>query len=74
MNKETIQSGIYGLTIGDALGVPVEFKTRQELRKNPVTTMIGYGTYLSNCGKRLIVEKLLPNKIRGWVFQKFARE
>ena len=45
MNKETIQSGIYGLTIGDALGVPVEFKTRQELRKNPVTTMIGYGTW-----------------------------
>lgn len=36
--------------------------------------MIGYGTYLSNCGKRLIVEKLMPNKIRGWVFQKFARE
>ena len=36
--------------------------------------MIGYGTYIMNCGKRLIVEKLMPNKIRGWVFQKFARE
>lgn len=35
--------------------------------------MIDYGTYVMNCGKRLIVEKLLPNRIRGWVFQKFAR-
>lgn len=35
--------------------------------------MIGRGTYIMNCGKRLIVEKLMPNKIRGWVFQKFAR-
>ena len=36
--------------------------------------IIGLGTYITNCGKRLIVEKLLPNKIRGWAFQKFARE
>lgn len=36
--------------------------------------MIGIPTYVINCGKRLIVEKLMPNKIRGWVFQKFARE
>ena len=40
------------------------------LKKN----MIGYGTYLTNCGKRLIVEKLMPNKLRGWIFQKFARK
>lgn len=36
--------------------------------------MIGRGTYIMNCGKRLIVEKILPNRIRGWVFQRFARE
>lgn len=36
--------------------------------------LIGYGTYFSNCTKRLIVEKLMPNKVRGWVFQRFARE
>ena len=40
------------------------------LRKN----LIGYGTFLMNCGKRLVVEKLMPNRVRGWVFQKFARE
>jgi ADP-ribosylglycohydrolase len=38
-------SSIMGLVVGDALGVPVEFKTREELQKAPVTTMQGYGTY-----------------------------
>lgn len=36
--------------------------------------MIDFPTYLMNCGKRLIVEKLMPNRVRGWVFQRFARE
>ena len=36
-------------------------------------SMIGLGTYIVNCGKRLIVEKLMPNKVRGWFFQRFAR-
>ncbi len=35
---------IMGLVIGDALGVPVEFASRDELKENPVTDMIGYGT------------------------------
>ena len=33
-----------GLAIGDALGVPVEFKTRQEIAENPVREMREYGT------------------------------
>ena len=37
--------GIIGFAIGDALGVPVEFKSRQELKANPVTDMMGYGTH-----------------------------
>ena len=36
--------------------------------------IIGIPTFMMNCGKRLIVEKLMPNRLRGWVFQKFARE
>ena len=43
MNK--IKAVVIGHAVGDALGVPVEFMTREELKKNPVTTMIGYGTY-----------------------------
>ena len=36
--------------------------------------MIGIGTFIMNCGKRLIIEKLMPNEIRGWFFRTFARE
>lgn len=37
--------GMMGLVIGDALGLPVQFIERNELKKNPVTTMRGFGTY-----------------------------
>ena len=40
-----IRDGIVGLTVGDALGVPVEFTSRQQLIENPVTGMMGHGTY-----------------------------
>ncbi len=36
--------------------------------------VIGPVTYLINVIKRLIVQVLLPNRLRGWVFQKFARK
>lgn len=35
--------------------------------------MISSLTYFSNCTKRLIVQILLPNSLRGWVFRTFAR-
>lgn len=38
-------NGILGLTVGDALGVPAEFKSREELKRYPITDMIGNGTY-----------------------------
>lgn len=40
-----VKDGIIGLLIGDALGVPVEFKSREYLHKNPITKMEGHGTY-----------------------------
>ncbi len=43
--REKIYNTIYGAIMGDALGVPVEFKTRDELKENPVTDMRGYGTF-----------------------------
>lgn len=45
INPNQIKSVLFGVAVGDALGVPVEFKSRQEIKKNPVTDMIGYGTY-----------------------------
>ena len=35
------KAGIIGLAVGDAMGVPIEFFKREDLLKNPVTTMIG---------------------------------
>jgi len=43
--KKKIYGGIIGLTVADALGVPVEFESREYLTQNPVTGMLGYGTY-----------------------------
>ena len=40
-----VKDGMYGFVIGDALGVPVEFRSRDSLLKDPVTEMIGYGSY-----------------------------
>ncbi len=41
----SIKSALLGIATGDALGVPVEFRSRDTVRVNPVTDMIGYGTY-----------------------------
>ena len=38
-------SGLMGFVVGDAMGVPLEFKSREELLKKPVTKMIGYQTH-----------------------------
>ena len=46
--KKKYTASIMGLVIGDALGVPVEFVSRDELKENPVTDMIGYGTHTSH--------------------------
>lgn len=45
MKNFNLSNGIIGLAIGDALGVPAEFKSREELKKYPITDMIGDGTY-----------------------------
>lgn len=36
---------LFGVAVGDALGVPVEFRSRDELSREPVTDMRGYGTH-----------------------------
>lgn len=43
--KYDIKSALFGVAVGDALGVPVEFKSRENILQNPVTDIIGYGTY-----------------------------
>ncbi len=42
MKTKSIHSALFGVAVGDALGVPVEFKSRTFLKGNPVTQMMGY--------------------------------
>lgn len=39
-----------GLIVGDALGVPVEFQSRESLQKDPVQFMRAFGTYQQPAG------------------------
>jgi ADP-ribosylglycohydrolase len=43
--SNTIKSVLFGVAVGDALGVPVEFLSREELSRFPVTDMKGFGTH-----------------------------
>ncbi|OPH47866.1 hypothetical protein BC351_39295 [Paenibacillus ferrarius] len=48
--KIQVLAGLFGLCVGDALGVPVEFMPRTYLQENPVRDMIGYGTHHQPAG------------------------
>lgn len=51
MNLENkLKSAILGLAVGDALGVPYEFISRDIIKKNPCKDMIGYGTHNKKAG------------------------
>ena len=44
-NTYQIKSVLFGVAVGDALGVPVEFEKRQTIQQKPVSDMMGYGTH-----------------------------
>lgn len=43
--NETVFAGIFGFIVGDAMGVPVEFCTREERKIDSIEEMRAYGTY-----------------------------
>jgi|JFJP01.1.fsa_nt_gi ADP-ribosylglycohydrolase len=45
MKKSIAKSILFGIAVGDALGVPVEFKPRSIIACNPVNDMLGFGTH-----------------------------
>lgn len=46
--------GIMGVVVGDALGVPVEFCSREELKLGPVEDMEEYGPTICRLGAGLM--------------------
>ncbi len=44
-NTNIMLNGVMGVITGDALGCPVQFMSREEVAKKPVTGMRGYGTF-----------------------------
>lgn len=48
--KQKITSCIIGAAIGDAIGVPFEFKSRECMADEPATDMVGYGTHKQPIG------------------------
>lgn len=45
IENNKVVDALLGVAVGDALGVPFEFRSRLEMANNPATNMIGYGTY-----------------------------
>lgn len=43
--KNIWKSGIMGVVVGDALGCPVQFESRDEVARHPVTGMRGFGSF-----------------------------
>lgn len=82
---EIVRSVFLGLAVGDALGVPVEFKSREELHRTPVTDMIGNGSHhqpagtfsddssLTFCTAEALVDGYDPERI-GRAFVRWYRE
>ena len=48
--ENKLKSAILGLAVGDALGVPYEFISRDIIKKNPCIDIIGYGTHNKKAG------------------------
>ena len=45
MQSNKITDALLGVAVGDAVGVPFEFKSRAEMKSTPAKDMIGYGTH-----------------------------
>ena len=50
MDAKIVRGMLLGLATGDALGVPVEFESRDKLKKNPVTGMRSGGSWNQEAG------------------------
>lgn len=75
--KSTVEASLVGFAIGDALGVPVEFCHRDELRRNPVQGMRAFGVHYQPIGTwsddSALTFQLVENLVEGYDPHKLAR-
>ncbi len=79
MKFANVQEPLVNVRVGEEMyqrrGGKKYFASEAKLQKYMLNSgVIDFGTYCVNVSKRFIVQVLLPNKIRGWVFKKIARK
>lgn len=74
--ENRIKAGILGVCAGDALGVPVEFKSREALKRFPVTNMQEFGSWNQPKGTwsddSSLTLCLAENLIKGYDLEKIG--
>jgi ADP-ribosylglycohydrolase len=45
VSREQVRALLYGIAVGDALGLPVELRQRVDLEAKPITDLTGHGTH-----------------------------
>lgn len=45
MKKNFCKDLLFGVAVGDAIGVPYEFKSRMLMKRNLAVDMVGYGSH-----------------------------
>lgn len=75
-----VRNSILGFIIGDAVGVPYEFMSRETLKKNPALDMIEYGTHNQPIGTwsddtsmmLILIQWLIDCKKKGLQFDEYG--
>lgn len=73
-----IDSNLVYVRVGEEMyqrrGSVKYFASEAKLQKYMLTNgVINFATYAVNVTERFVLQVLMPNRLRGWVFQKFAR-
>lgn len=75
---EKVLGGTFGFCIGDALGVPVEFSTREERLSDPVNEMRAYGVYYQPFGtwsdESSLMLCLMENLTEGYSLKQICKK
>ncbi|GKX29377.1 hypothetical protein SH1V18_18570 [Vallitalea longa] len=75
--NEIVYAGLLGFIVGDAMGVPMEFCSREERKNDPLEEMRAYGTYHQPYGTwsddTSLTLCLLENMTEGYSLDKLAK-